>query len=69
MELINRNTPGAKIRLGKIELTKRATIFEVPVSNADQLMKVLKNAWFGDEQVRVDFLDEKKGSGKKNFRG
>ena len=69
MELINRNTPGAKIRLGKIELTKRATIFEVPNSNADQLMKVLKNAWFGDEQVRVDFLDEKKGSGKKNFRG
>ncbi len=69
MELINRNTPGAKIRLGKIELTKRATIFEVPISNADQLMKVLKNAWFGDEQVRVDFLDEKKGSGKKNFRG
>ena len=63
MELINRNTPGAKIRLGKIELTKRATIFEVPISNADQLMKVLKNAWFGDEQVRVDFLDVKKGSG------
>ncbi len=69
MELINRNTPGVKIRLGKIELSKRATVFEVPDSSADQLMNVLKDAWFGDEQVRVNFLDEKKGSGKKNFKG
>ncbi|MCX6287168.1 MAG: DEAD/DEAH box helicase [Bacteroidetes bacterium] len=69
MELINRNTHGKKIRLGKIELTKKAAIFEVPGSEVGQLMKSLKNARFGDAAVKVDFLNEKKSPNKKFFRG
>ncbi len=69
MELINRNTPGKKIRLGKIELTKRSVIFEVPEPNSEQLMKALKDAWFGDEPVRVELLKEQKASKKKHFKG
>ena len=69
MELINRNTPGKKIRLGKIEITKRSVIFDVPIANADQLLKALKSAWFGDEPVRVELLREQKESKKKHFKG
>ncbi len=68
MELINRNTHGKKIRLGKIELTKKAAIFEVPGAEAGQLIKVMKNARFGDAGVKVDFLNEKKTPNKKFFR-
>ncbi len=69
MELINRNTHGKKIRLGKIELTKKAAIFEVPDSETGQLIKALKNARFGEAAVKVDFLNEKKSPNKKFFRG
>ena len=69
MELINRNTPGEKIRLGKIELTKRSVIFEVPGAKSEQLRNALKEAWFGDQPVRVDLLKEQKSSKKKQFKG
>ncbi|MEI6885088.1 MAG: DEAD/DEAH box helicase [Bacteroidota bacterium] len=68
MELINRNTPGKKIRLGKIELTKRSVIFDVPEQSAGHLVKVLRSAWFGDQPLKVDFLKEHGGPKKKKFK-
>jgi len=68
MELINRNTPGKKVRLGKIELNKKAAIFEVPGSEAGPLINALKDARFGPAGIKVDFVNEKKGLTKKFFK-
>lgn len=68
MELINRNTPGKKVRLGKIELTKKAAIFEVPNQEAAPLIKALKEARFGPAGIKVDFMTDKKTPNKKFFK-
>ncbi|MCX6250054.1 MAG: DEAD/DEAH box helicase [Bacteroidetes bacterium] len=49
IELINRNTPGKMIPIGRIEMKKNATIFEVPVKNAVFLVRAMDNVSFHDQ--------------------
>ncbi len=52
IELINSNTRGKKVPIGKIDLLKSFSFFEVESSYADDLIKVLANATFKDRKSR-----------------
>jgi ATP-dependent RNA helicase DeaD len=59
ISLINRNTPGEKVLLGKIDLLKTFSFFEVESGYADTLIDSLKNAKFNDRKVVVEVATEK----------
>lgn len=56
IELINKNTPGKMIPLGRIELNKKSTIFEVAEQDSSKLMNLLKDASFQDEPFTIDYV-------------
>ena len=65
IELINKNTRGPKIPIGKIDLLKTFSFFEVEESYADNLIASLSDATFMDRRVAVEIAQEKPGkSGK-----
>jgi len=71
INLINQNTPGKMIKIGKIDLMKKSTIFEVSSQSADLLIRIMKNVSFKELPVSVDFVKEQNGSGfeeKENFK-
>ncbi len=59
INLVNTNTIGRKIPIGKIDLLKTFSFFEVEAGNADDLIEVLNNARFMDRKVAVEFAQEK----------
>jgi ATP-dependent RNA helicase DeaD len=59
IELVNKNTPGKKIPLGKIDLLKTFSFFEVEAEYADLLIGVLNNTKFMDRRVAVEIAQEK----------
>jgi ATP-dependent RNA helicase DeaD len=59
IELINTNTRGRKIPIGKIDLLKTFSFFEVEAGYADDLMGTLNNSKFMDRRVAVDIAQEK----------
>ena len=59
INLVNTNTTGRKIPIGKIDLLKTFSFFEVEAGNADDLIEVLNNARFMDRRVAVEFAQEK----------
>jgi ATP-dependent RNA helicase DeaD len=59
INLVNTNTTGRKIPIGKIDLLKTFSFFEVEAGNADDLIEVLNNAKFMDRRVAVEFAQEK----------
>jgi ATP-dependent RNA helicase DeaD len=59
IELVNRNTPGKKVPLGKIDLLKTFSFFEVEAEYADLLIGVLNNTKFMDRRVAVEIAQEK----------
>ncbi len=75
IELVNKNTKGRKIQIGKIDLLKTFSFFEVEERNADSLIGALNNAKFMDRRVAVEIAKEKNDnqgqveySGKKPVR-
>ncbi|MFN8207733.1 MAG: DEAD/DEAH box helicase [Bacteroidales bacterium] len=54
IDLVNRNTKGKKIPLGKIDLSKKFSFFEVETSQADKLIKWLNGATFNGRKVMVE---------------
>jgi ATP-dependent RNA helicase DeaD len=56
IELINKNTPGKMIPLGRIELNKRSTIFEVAEQDSSKLINLLKDGSFRDAPFTVDYV-------------
>jgi len=59
IELVNSNTKGRKVPIGKIDLLKTFSFFEVEPSYADELIKALNNATFDNRRVAVEIAQEK----------
>jgi ATP-dependent RNA helicase DeaD len=59
IELVNKNTPGKKVPLGKIDLLKTFSFFEVEAEYSDYLIEALNNAKFNDRRVAVEIALEK----------
>ncbi len=65
MGFINDYVPG-KIRIGRIDLMKNFSFFEVPEESARQLLKSFKGVFVEDRKVVVEPADSHTGEGKKN---
>ncbi len=59
IELVNKNTPGRKVPLGKIDLLKTFSFFEVGEQDSDYLINALNNSKFNDRRVAVEIATEK----------
>ena len=59
IELVNSNTKGRKVPIGKIDLLKTFSFFEVEAGYADDLIGALSNATFMDRRVAVEIAQEK----------
>jgi ATP-dependent RNA helicase DeaD len=59
IELVNVNTRGRKIPIGKIDLLKTFSFFEVEAGHADDLIGALNNAKFMNRRVAVEIAQEK----------
>jgi ATP-dependent RNA helicase DeaD len=64
IELINRNTKGKMIKVGKIDIMKKSTIFEVISQSAGELVSLMKDKNFKDSAVTVDFVKEQNDTGR-----
>jgi ATP-dependent RNA helicase DeaD len=56
IELINKNTPGKMIPLGRIELNKKSTVFEVAEQDSSKVINLLKDATFQDYPFTIDYV-------------
>jgi ATP-dependent RNA helicase DeaD len=68
IDLVNKNTSGKKIPLGKIDLLKTFSFFEVEAEYADLLIQSLNNARFNDRRVAVEIAQEKPEGQRDNDR-
>jgi len=59
IELVNQNTKGRMVPIGKIDLLKSFSFFEVDPGYADNLIGALNNAKFMDRRVVVEIAQEK----------
>ena len=59
IDLVNTNTRGRKIPIGKIDLLKTFSFFEVEPSYADELIGALNNVKYLDRRVAVEIAQEK----------
>lgn len=59
IDLVNINTRGRKIPIGKIDLLKTFSFFEVEAGHADDLIGALNNAKFKERRVTVEIAQEK----------
>lgn len=59
IELVNSNTKGRKVPIGKIDLLKTFSFFEVEAGYANDLIGALNNATFMDRRVAVEIAQEK----------
>ena len=59
IELVNSNTKGKKVPIGKIDLLKTFSFFEVDPAYANDLIGALNNATFDNRRVAVEIAQEK----------
>jgi ATP-dependent RNA helicase DeaD len=59
ISLVNKNTTGPKVILGKIDLLKTFSFFEVEADHADEIINALNNARFNDRKVAVEVAQPK----------
>jgi ATP-dependent RNA helicase DeaD len=59
IELINQNTKGKKVPIGKIDLLKSFSFFEVPPEFATELIVSLNDSKFNGRRVAVEIAQEK----------
>ena len=57
INLVNRHVRGAKIEIGRIDLTNNCSFFEVPNEDADLVLSKMKRVKVGDRKVVVDTAD------------
>jgi ATP-dependent RNA helicase DeaD len=69
IELVNSNTKGRKVPIGKIDLLKTFSFFEVEAGYADNLIGALNNATFMDRRVAVEIAQEKTDKPKGEYAG
>ena len=61
IDLINQNTRGAMIPLGKIDLMDAFSFFDVDKSYAESLVKAFKHVTFNDRRVSIEIKGEERG--------
>lgn len=66
IELVNKNTTGKKIPLGKIDLLKTFSFFEVESSYSEQLIEALRDVTYMGRRVGVEVAQEKAAEGSKS---
>jgi ATP-dependent RNA helicase DeaD len=69
IELVNTNTKGKKVPIGKIDLLKTFSFFEVEASYADYLISALNNATFMERRVAVEIAQEKTDRPRNEYPG
>jgi ATP-dependent RNA helicase DeaD len=67
IELVNSNTKGPKVQIGKIDLLKTFSFFEVEAGSAENLIASLSNARFNDRRVAVEVAQEKTERGSADY--
>jgi ATP-dependent RNA helicase DeaD len=65
IELVNKNTRGMKVPIGKIELLKKFSFFEVESSFAETVVKQLKGVNFENRKINIEVT---KNQGNENSR-
>ena len=66
---MNTNTKGRKVPIGKIDLLKTFSFFEVEADYADGLIIALNNATFMDRRVAVEIAQEKTDKPRGEYSG
>jgi ATP-dependent RNA helicase DeaD len=66
IDLVNKNTPGQKIPLGKIDLLKTFSFFEVEASYSEELIAALSDVTYMGRRVGVEVATEKAPEGTKS---
>lgn len=61
INLVNRHVHGAKIEIGRIDLTTSCSFFEVPEADASLVLSKMKRVKVGDRKVVVDRADREEG--------
>ena len=64
MGFVNENVPG-KVRIGKIDLLKNFSFFEVPQEDANKVLKSFKGLFIDDRKLIVELSQESQGSSNK----
>jgi ATP-dependent RNA helicase DeaD len=59
IDLINFNTPGKKVGIGRIDLMKTFSFFEIENSYSHEIIRLLKNKKHNDRKITVGFANEK----------
>jgi len=59
IELVNSNTRGKKVPIGKIDLMKTFSFFEVEAGYAEEVIEALSKARFNDRRVAVEVAQER----------
>ncbi len=59
ISLVNKNTNGPKVLLGKIDLMKTFSFFEVEADHTEEIISALNNAKFNDRRVAVEVAQPK----------
>ena len=59
IELVNKNIPGRKVQLGKIDLLKSFSFFEVESSQSERIINALNKSTFKDRKVIVEVAQPK----------
>jgi ATP-dependent RNA helicase DeaD len=59
IDLVNQSTPGKKVPLGKIDLAKQFSFFEVENKHMEKLMSALNQAKFHGRKVHVELAQDK----------
>lgn len=61
MGMINRNVKGEHVNIGRIDLMKTYSFFEVDEASAEDVVRGMARAKFGDRQVNVEIAGEATG--------
>ncbi len=69
IELVNTYTKGKKVPIGKIDLLKTFSFFEVEAGYSDDLIKALNNVTFMDRRVAVEIAQEKSDKPRDEYSG
>ena len=56
IDLINQTDSSKKVKIGRIDLTKKDTYFEVKADQANGLLKKLNNVYYMDRKVKVNVV-------------
>lgn len=73
INLVNRHVRGAKVEIGRIDLTNNCSFFEVPDADAPLVLSKMKRVKVGDRKVVVDHAERTDGqsaprAGERNTR-